>query len=105
MGKRSGDASLGILTESSGDLLISDTNAHTGNFDAFTTVGSTVIAHVFQKTPLGTAVEKSDLAGKTITDGKTLHPGVGDGNPYVFTSIQLTSGSVIATYQANLTLG
>jgi hypothetical protein len=99
MGQRSADRSLMVMSGASGDLLISDTTVHTGNFSAFTTVGTTVINSVSQAPRTGIAVVKADLTGKTLTDGKTIHPGVGDPNSYMFTSIQLTSGAVIATYQ------
>jgi len=111
MGKRSSDSSLAIMSGASGVLLINDTTAHTGNFASFITVGTTVLDTVYQSTPSSASsstpltpvpVVKADLTNATLTDGKTVYPGVGDQNSYVFTSIKLKSGAVLATYQVVL---
>jgi imidazole glycerol phosphate synthase subunit HisF len=97
--ERSADRSLMVLSASNGCLLISDTAAHVGQFIAFQTVGSTVINTVSQlDATLNTTAAKADITGKTLTDGKFIYAGAGNGDQCVFTSIQLTSGAVIAYY-------
>lgn len=94
------DNELSYLSGANGCLIISDTNAHVGRFYAFVVNTECVINYVYQAPLNDTASEeiKTDLTASTLTANMYIPSGTGDDNRYVFTSIQLTSGSVIAYY-------
>lgn len=83
-----------------GCLIIADTNAHTGKFYGLVISSDAVINAILQQ-PVdesSAAAAKTDAAGATLGVGSFITPGIGSGKEYVFTSIQLTSGSAIAYY-------
>jgi hypothetical protein len=83
-----------------GCLIITDTNAHTGRFYSIVVASDTVINAILQQ-PVDSssaAAAKTDAASASVGAGLLITPGIGSGKEYVFTSITLTSGSVIAYY-------